>query len=429
MKIENLLSDLIQIPSVNPPGGETEVARYLKRLFDEHQIPNEIIESGPGRGNFFAYLGEGEKSLLYLAHIDVVAVSEDWDFAPFSGEIKDGFVHGRGALDCKGLAAAEAWAMLNLARSGKLGGRLIFAATADEEAGGVQGMKYLADNYKDKLMADFCINEGSWQAMEIGGKICHFIQIGEKGVCWSKMKTKGVSAHGSLPMLGDNAVVKMAEAIKGLADYQPRVTLISEVEHLVRAIASLEGFGEEINENNISELIQEQGDEIFAGVLSAATRMTVSTNAVKGGAKVNIIPDSCEADVDIRVLPGQDEEYVIRELAPIIGDAQMETLLYQAPTFSPTDSEYYRLILGTLQGFVGDGVILPCISSGSTDSKYLRGLGIPCYGIDMVTMNLDADMKRSVHGRNEKVDIASLQLKSDFLTELARKYLGEQVRI
>ncbi|MFC1978227.1 M20/M25/M40 family metallo-hydrolase, partial [Chloroflexota bacterium] len=136
MEIESLLSKLIQIQSVNPPGGETEVARYLKHLFDEYQVPNEIIESTPGRGSFLAYLGEGEKSLLYLSHTDVVPASEGWSFNPFSGEISDGFIHGRGALDCKGLVAAEAFAVLQLASSTKLEGRLIFAATADEEAGG-----------------------------------------------------------------------------------------------------------------------------------------------------------------------------------------------------------------------------------------------------------------------------------------------------
>ncbi|MBI2288462.1 MAG: M20/M25/M40 family metallo-hydrolase [Chloroflexi bacterium] len=201
MEIESLLSDLIRIQSVNPPGGETEVARYLKRLFDEYRIPNEIIESGPGRGSFLAYLGEGDRRLLYLSHIDVVPVSEGWAFAPFSGEVKDGFVYGRGALDCKGLVAAEAYAVIKLARSGKLGGRLIFAATADEEAGGKMGVEYLVENHKSKLMADFVVNEGGKEPLKVCDKVCHFMQVGEKGICWTKLKARGTSAHGSLPLL------------------------------------------------------------------------------------------------------------------------------------------------------------------------------------------------------------------------------------
>ena len=425
MGIESLLSDLIQIQSVNPPGGETEVARYLKRLFDECRIPNEIIEPSPGRGNFLAYLGEGEKSLLYLSHTDVVPVSEGWSFDPFAGEIKDGFVHGRGALDCKGLVAAEAYAVLNLARSGKLGGRLIFAATAGEETGGVVGVKYLVENCKDKIMADFVINEGGWNPMRIGGKTCHFVQAGEKGIIRPKLKARGVSSHGSVPMFGDNAVVKMADVVKGLAEYQPQMVLIPEVKQLIQAVAKLEGLGNEINNNNADQVIQQLGDRVLAGYLTAITRMTVSPNVIHGGAKVNIVPDSCEAEVDIRVLPGQDKEYVVKELEKVFSSIEIEKTRYDAPTFSSTDNEFYRLVLNTMKEYIDDDIVLPCVSSGGTDSRHLRPIGIPCYGIGMMARNLDDKMRQSIHGKDEKIDIDSLQLKSDFLISLARRYLGD----
>ena len=424
IEIESLLSNLVQIQSINPPGGETEVAKYLKSLFDEHQIPNEIIESSPGRGSFFAYLGEGERSLLYTAHIDVVPASDDWKFAPFSGEIKDGFVYGRGTLDCKGLVAAEAYAMIQLAKSGKLNGRLIFAAGADEETGSKFGVEYLAKNHKVKLMADFAINEGGREPLKIGDKICHFPQIGEKGVCWMKLKTKGVSTHGSLPMFGDNAVIKMAEVIKKLSEYQPRTTLIPEVKQLIQEVAKLEGLGTDINEENVDQILTKLKDRFLAGYLTACTRMTASPNVVHGGAKTNIIPDSCEAEVDIRVLPGQDEGYIADQLSSAIGNLEQETIQFHAPTFSTTDSEYYRLFLDTMKESLGDVIILPCISTGATDSRFLRELGIPCYGISMMTLYWDDEMRQAVHGKNERLDIASLKLKSDFLVKLARRYLG-----
>jgi len=424
LEIESLLANLIKIQSVNPPGGETEVAKYLKHLFDEYRIPNEIVEPSPGRGSFIAYLGDGEKRLLYLSHTDVVPVSEGWTFAPFSGEIKDSFVHGRGALDCKGLVAAEACAVISLALSDKLRGRLIFAATADEETGGTLGVKYLVENCKEKIMADFAINEGGRQPLRIDDKICHFTQIGEKGICWMKLKTSGRSSHGSLPMLGDNAVIKMTEVIKRLAEHQPQIVLIPEVKHLIQAIARLQGFDNVINEENIDQVIQRLEDKIFAGYLSAATRITISPNVIHGGVKTNIVPDACEAEVDIRVLPGQDREYVVKTLGPLIGDAEMEITQYHAPTFSTSESEGYRLVSDTLKEFVGDAMILPCISSGSTDSKFLREVGIPCYGIGMIALNLDPALSQSVHGRDEKIDIDSLRLKSDFLVRLAKRYLG-----
>ena len=425
MEIENLLSSLIQIHSVNPPGGETEVARYLKRLFDECRIPNEIIEPSPGRGSFLAYLGEGEKSLLYLSHTDVVPVSEGWSFAPFSGEIKDGFVHGRGALDCKGLVAAEAYAVIQLASNARLKGRLIFAATAGEETGGVVGVKWLVDNCKDKIMADFTITEGGWDPMRIGDKTCHFVQAGEKGTMRPKLRTRGVSSHGSVPMFGDNAVVKMADVVKGLAEYQPQMVLIPEVKQLIQAVAKLEGLGNEINKGNIDQIIQRLQDRVLAGYLTAITRMTVSPNVIHGGSKVNIVPDSCEAEVDIRVLPEQDKEYVVKELGRVIGNAEIEIPRYNVPTFSSTDNEFYKLVLNTMKEYIDGDIVLPCVSSGGTDSRHLRPIGIPCYGIGMMALNLDDKMRQSIHGKDEKIDIDSLQLKSDFLISLARRYLGD----
>lgn len=425
MEIEDLLSNLIKIQSINPPGGEIEVARYLKGLFDEYQIPNEIIESSPGRGNFFAYLGEGDKSLLYLAHTDVVPVSEGWSFAPFSGEIRDGFVHGRGALDCKGLVAAQAYAVIQLARNAKLKGRLIFAATADEESGGVLGVKWLVENYKDKITADFTVTEGGWNPMRIGDETCHFIQIGEKGIMRPRLKTRGLSAHGSVPTLGDNAIVKMADVIKGLAEYQPQIVLIPEVKQVIQAVAKLEGIGDEISEENIDHVIQMLPDRILAGYFTAITRMSVSTNVVHGGVKVNIVPDSCEVEVDIRVLPGQDQEYVNKELGLAIANVEIEITQSNMPTFSSSDTEFYKLIANTMKDSISDAVILPCVSSGGSDSRHLRGLGIPCYGIGMMALDLDESMRQSIHGKDEKIDIDSLRLKSDFLMRLAKKYLGD----
>ena len=427
MKVENILADLIRINTVNPPGGEMELAKYLKRLFDEHKIPNEIIESSPGRGNFLAYLGEGEneKRLLYLAHSDVVPVTEGWSFDPFSGDIKDGFVHGRGALDCKGLAAAEAYAVIELARTAKLKGKLIYAATAGEETGGVYGVKYLLDNCGDKLTADFVINEGAEAPVVINGKTCNFVGVGEKGYIWVDLKEEGMSHHASIPWLGDNAVVKMADVIKKLAGYQPRIVLIPEVKRLIQAIAELQGFTQEVTEKNVDQVIQQVEDRIFAGYLKAITRMTVSPNVVRGGAKRNIIPDNCELEVDVRVLPGQDPDYVSKELGQLVGDSEMKLPRYDTPTISDSESEYYALICDTLKEFVGDAPVLPSISGGGTDSKHIRPLGIPCYGIGVMTLNLDNKMRQSVHGRDEKIDIDSLRLKADFLVRLARRYLGD----
>ena len=422
--VEEILSDLIKIQSVNPPGGEIAVAQYLKHLFDRYHISNEIIEPEPGRASFIAYLGEGEKRLLYLSHTDVVPASEDWDFSPYSGEIKDGFVHGRGAIDCKGLVAVEACAVLHLAQTTNLNGTLIFAATADEEVGGALGAGILSTKYPEKITADFAINEGD-EPLIIKGKPYHSLSIGGKGLAWMKLTSKGISSHGSIPMLEQNAVVKMARVINGLAKYRAHIVLTPETQNLLQMIARLDGLDEEINEDNVDDVLSMLSDKAIVPYLSAITRMTISPDIIHGGVKTNIVPDSCEAQVDIRILPGQSWEYVINELKEILGDVKTEPLYYQMPSFSSADTKYFRLVEETLKEFVGDAPVLQTIFTGGTDSRYLREMGIPSYGLGVLTLNMDKALSNSVHGKNEKVDVASLHVKTDFLIKLAKRYLGE----
>jgi acetylornithine deacetylase/succinyl-diaminopimelate desuccinylase-like protein len=421
--VEEILSDLIKIQSVNPPGGETKAARYFKQLFDQYRIPNEIIEPEPRRASFVAHLGEGEKKLLYLSHTDVVPASDGWDFPPFSGEIKDGFVHGRGAIDCKGLAAVEACAVIQLAQTAHLNGELIFAATADEEVGGALGAGILSEKYPDKIRADFAINEGD-EPLTINGKTYHSISVGEKGPAWMKLTAKGISSHGSVPVSEHNAVVKMAKVIIGLAQYQPHIVLTPQTKSLLQTIAQLDGINDEINVANADDILRKLRDNTVLPYLSAITRMTISPDVIHGGVKTNIVPDSCEAQVDIRILPGQSWEYVLNELKEILGDVQAEPLQYHLPSFSSSDSKYYHLVEETLKEYVGDGPILQTISTGATDSRYLREMGIPSYGIGVLTLNMDKALSDSVHGKNEKIDVASLRLKTDLLIKLAKKYLG-----
>jgi acetylornithine deacetylase/succinyl-diaminopimelate desuccinylase-like protein len=152
--------------------------------------------------------------------------------------------------------------------------------------------------------------------------------------------------------------------------------------------------------------------------------MTISPDVIHGGVKTNIVPDSCEAQVDIRILPGQSWEYVLNELKEILGDVHAEPLQYHLPSFSSSDNKYYHLVEETMQEFIGGAPLLQTISTGATDSRYLREMEIPSYGIGVLTLNMDKALSDSVHGKNEKIDVASLRLKTDFLIKLAKKYLG-----
>ncbi len=427
MTPERILSDLIRLNTVNPPGNEIEVVRYLKELFDAARIPYEIVESAKDRANVMARLGSGSKKLLFLSHSDVVPAGEGWDFDPFCGEISDGVVYGRGALDCKGLMAAQVYALLQLAREGApLNGVLILAATADEEKGGHFGVKYLLENCPDKIQADFAINEGGEEPVFLNGRMIYFIQVGEKGTAWSKLQAAGKSCHGSVPALGDNAVIKMARALNALAGYEPEIRLIPEVEYLLQELLRVKGLDGVVSKDNVDILLNGFEDKSFAETLRAMTRMTVSPNVIEGGSKTNVVPDQCSASVDIRILPGQDENYVISELRRYVGeDIPVEVDNYVAPTFSTSQSDYYRLVEKTTREMAGDGVLcLPHISPGATDSRFLRSAGIPSYGIGHMDREFDQDARITIHGKNERIDVSSLYFKADFLMVLARKYLS-----
>jgi len=428
---QKILSDLIKTNSSNPPGNETAVAVYLKALFEQWGINGEIIEPETGRGSFIARLGNGNgsKKMLYVSHADVVPAGDDWDFEPFSGEIKDGIIYGRGALDCKDLMAAQVSAALQIIAEGKaLDGELIIAALADEEKGGKLGAGYLVEKHLDKIKADFAINEGAEQPIIVNGKMIYFFQVGEKGTAWCKLKARGVSGHGSVPTLAENAIVKLARAIDGLSSYKPEIVIIPEVKKLISELASLSNIAtsEEAFADLDALLDRMDLDRAFRESLRSMSRMTVSPNVISGGTKTNIVPDYCEADIDIRILPGQDSNYVHEQLRQVVGDKiEIEFTQEQKPTFTSTDKPYYNLMVQLTKKLAGNDIIcLPAISSGSTDSKYLRNAGIPSYGIGHMAKGFDRSARVTVHGRNERTDVESVQLKTAFLKELALSYLS-----
>jgi acetylornithine deacetylase/succinyl-diaminopimelate desuccinylase-like protein len=315
--------------------------------------------------------------------------------------------------------------MLQLAGRATLKGKLIFAATADEEAGGRFGVKYLLEKYPEILKTDFAVNEGAEDPQNIGGKTVNFIQVGEKGTAWTKIVARGVSCHGSVPALGDNAILKMSGALEKLSNCKPPVTLLPEVREMLQELVRLKGVEMKIGEDNVDEAADLFEDRSFSAYLKAITRMTISPNMIRGGLKTNIIPDYCEAELDIRVLPGQDKAFVLRELRHLIGDElEMNIANYYPPSFSPTSSPFFELIAETLRDTCGEVKCLPCLSAGATDSRFLRQLGIPAYGVAIMAPGYDEKIKKTIHGKNERIDIASLHLKAEFLIRLAEKYLA-----
>ncbi|MGB9756498.1 MAG: M20/M25/M40 family metallo-hydrolase, partial [Candidatus Bathyarchaeales archaeon] len=229
-EITNLLSDLIRINTTNPPGNETEAAKYLAKTLEKDGFKCELFESAPGRGSVITrFKGENAKpSLLLLSHLDVVAANpKEWSVDPFGGIIKDGFVWGRGATDMKSMTAMEVMVMKLLKRNGvKPKGDIILAATADEEKGGEAGAGWLVRNYPEKVRADYVINEGGGLAIPINGKNIYTIQTAEKGILWFKVKAKGSPGHGSVPGAADNAILRMNKVIEKLGNHRAKISVV-----------------------------------------------------------------------------------------------------------------------------------------------------------------------------------------------------------
>ncbi|MGC9346482.1 MAG: M20/M25/M40 family metallo-hydrolase, partial [Candidatus Bathyarchaeales archaeon] len=309
-EITNLLSDLIRINTTNPPGNETQAAKYLAEILEKEGFKCELFESAPGRGSLITRIkGTGEKSnMLLLSHLDVVAANpKEWSVDPFAGLVKDGFVWGRGALDMKSMTAMEVMVMKLLKRNNvKTKGDIILAATADEEKGGEAGAGWLVRNYPEKIRADYVINEGGGLAIPINGKNIYTVQTAEKGILWLKVKAKGRPGHGSVPGAADNAILRMNKVVEKLGNHRSKISLVPTVNQFLSEIAK----ENKVVQQALSLLLQNpesadqildmlaQKDKTMAEEIRAMLRMTIAPTIIHGGVKENIIPSECEAVFD-----------------------------------------------------------------------------------------------------------------------------------
>ena len=419
-----LLSELIKVDTTNPPGNELPAAEIVAEALRDFGFEPIVVESEENRGNVITRIeGRGEgPSLLLLSHLDVVpADPKKWSFNPFSGEIRDGYVHGRGAIDCKGLVAVEVMVMRLLAeRDVAPKGDIIFAATADEEKGGSKGVGWLLENRSELVKADYVINEGGGVPIKVGDRLIYTVQVAEKGVFWLKLKFLGKPAHASVPWLGDNAIIKMSEAVKKIAEYKAPVFLTSTVKKL------LEIFGKALGRTVISELLtnpyfldlaldllSKEGFETIAQILKAMVRDTMAPTMVKGGIKENVIAPECTLTIDCRLLPGHTKDDLLKTLKEILTgiDFEVETITESVGTESPIDTPLYEIIEGTIVEEVPNSYVAPFMSTGGTDSRYFRVLtNSVCYGF--WPKSPESTMGKIVpliHGIDERISINDLE--------------------
>jgi acetylornithine deacetylase/succinyl-diaminopimelate desuccinylase-like protein len=428
-EIVELLQALVRTPTVNTgprpdTGNETAVCELLRTKLEPAGIPSEVHESAPGRGNLIARIGTpGGKRLLFMSHTDVVPVEDEslWEHPPFSGTIDRGRIYGRGADDDKADVAAYCMALVLLRRAGtQLDGELVWLAAADEESGGRWGAGWVADHLPDLVRADVSVNEGGGVPVRTPNGLLYPVALGEKGRLEARVTRTGRSGHASVPWRSDNPVPVLAEAIRRIAAYEPEI----DVSHpFFREVLGELGVKQAPTAENIDRIAESLEDHKSLGMmLKAASRMTVTPTMLQAGVKSNSIPDRASVVCDVRALPGQDDVFVKEELEHVLHDLDVSVdVQYTAVSnASPADSPFLGTIRDALAQALGgtEFRLVPSLTVGFTDSRFLRPLGTQVYGF--APHHPDAEPARAgVHGNNEFMEIDSLLLRTRYAIALA----------
>ena len=425
-EVTQLLQELIRVDTTNPPGNETRAAELLRDYLQPHGVECELYARVPERANLVARIrGRGDgPTLLFLSHTDVVlADAAEWQLDPFGGELRDGEVWGRGALDMKGQVAAEAVAIASLAREGfEPSGDLIFAATADEEVGAGFGAQWLCEAHPEVVRADYCINEGAGDRIELAGRTFWVYSTAEKMSAPFRLRVNGRSGHASMPAIADNALVKAAPLISKLGAYHPERHLIPEVEAAVEIVTGWKPDSPDA----VLERAREIGST-FAEMIEPLLSMTLTPTMASASQKRNVVPAICDVIVDSRLLPGQtvDEQQAIVRGILGGGDYELESLEAHGGTRSPVESPLREAI----QSFVGEidpeASALPICVAGFTDSHWFRqAFGTVSYGFFPArTMDVNT-AARLIHSADERVPVDDLELGVDWLRHAARELLA-----
>jgi len=434
-----ILSELIKINTTNPPGNELPAAKYISEKLKEANLETEIIKSEENRGNVICRI-KGEKkepSILLLSHLDVVpANASEWSVDPFSGIIKDGFIWGRGAIDCKSLTAIECVIMKLIALNNKKPkGDIVFAATADEEKGGGAGVEYIIKNYPEKIKTTYVINEGGGFSIPIGNKHIFLIQTAEKGIVWIKIKAGGVPAHGSMPGIGDNAILRMMNTINKIMSHKPPIMIIPVVEKFIKKISSERGSKYKILSNLLlnkylahkilDELAKKNKGE--AEMIRSMISTTITPTMINGGVKENIVPSLCETIFDCRILPGQTKEDLLKNIKNIVKNIdklEFEYVKYDEPTESSYETDFFKIIENTLKEYDKNFEAVPYMVPGGTDSRFLRRIGSICYGFHPIKTDMPYDqLMRLPHGIDERISIKNIHFGIDILYKIIEKMM------
>ena len=422
------LQAIIRFDTTNPPGNELPLARYLDDALRGEGIETTIFEPVTNRAVLVGRIrGNGTKRpVILLAHMDVVGVERQrWSVDPFAGEIKDGYLYGRGAIDDKGMLAANLMTMLLLRRAlpgtpAPLSRDVVFLATSDEEAGGEWGMGWLVRHHPEVLDAEFALNEGGRTRIIEGGQTYLAVQSAEKVSHVVTVTAHGSAGHAAIP-LPDNAIFRLARALETLSLYAEPVMLTEITRKFFGQLGEV--WPNDVEKKAMIDLVSPDPGRAAAGasvlskvpVFNAVLRNGISPTVVEGGKHFNVIPAAATAVLNVRTLPGHSIDKVVNRLRAVVSEPGVTIEITHRGEEGPASdpgSEMFGAIAGAARELDPKMAVVPYLSTGVTDSARLRLLGVKAYGVLPFPM-LQSDEER-MHGNDERVPLKSL----DFGTRL-----------
>ena len=429
LQTTDVLQQLVRFNTVNPPGNERPAIEYLEQYLQRAGFRTEVLAKVEERPNLIADLDGDEDgpTLCFLGHVDtVLADPSEWSHDPWSGDLADGFLWGRGAIDMKSQVAAEAVAGAALAREGwrpRRGGlKLVFVA--DEETGGDVGARWLTENHPDKVRCDMLLNEGGGEVFEIAGRRRYGICCAEKGIFRFKITAHGAAGHASLPRTGDNALLKLAPALTKLASQQPSYEM-TEV-----PIAFLERLGQDPGDPGAALSKIGAGEPALLTLVEPMFGVTLAPTMAHASDKINVIPSRAYLKVDCRVPPGLGEDAARRRIAEVLGDElgnfEIEFTEQVAGNQSPVSSELSEAIDRWVRANDPGAETVPVILPGFSDSRWFREAFPDClaYGFFPQSHMSLLETGPLVHNADERIDVRDLGFAAGFYADIAREILG-----
>jgi acetylornithine deacetylase/succinyl-diaminopimelate desuccinylase-like protein len=422
-----VLADLIRFDTVNPPGAEAPAIEYVHGILEAAGFECAVLAAEAGRPNLVARLAGSEEGpvLGYLGHVDtVLATPGEWTHDPWAGELADGFVWGRGALDMKSQVAAEVVAAAALARGGwrPARGELKVLCVADEEAGGALGAQFLTEQHPDAVRCDLLLNEGGGEVMEYRGQRLYGVCCGEKGVFRFTLSVDGVAGHASIPRMGDNALLKLAPLLARLGERQPDWDITPEPAALLRALH------EDADDPGAALERLRETDPFLALLVEPMLGVTVTPTKASASEKINVIPSRASLGVDCRVPPGLGEAEARARIEELLGPDGYRIEFHEpvVGNRSPMESHFMEAIGEWVAEHDPGARIVPTILPGFTDSRWFRVAFPDCvaYGFFPQKHMTLHDCAPLIHGADERIDVRDLGYAASFFRDVALRMLG-----